>query len=174
MTDSSDAVQREADWLDGVALTSPTTGQTLPALLKANGGPFDVVQAYPTRTPRTTQNRLYVTRARIQNHRVAQQRIRNSHDFRLKLYWKLGSTTTAPGIAEEELQAFDNAIELLLQRVRAFRDDHTHGGRFLSVAEADGRAEIDVQYGDSEAELANGGLFTAIVTYSADDPEIIT
>lgn len=170
---SADAVQREADWLSGAAITSGTTGQTLPALVVAQGGLWDVVQAYVPRTSKTTVNRIYVTRARLQSHRVAMQRVRNSHDFRLKLYWKIGSTTQAVDIAEQEQQALDNAVEDLLLRIRAFRDDHTHGGRFLSVAEADGRAEIDVQYGDPEVDIP-AGILTASVTYSADDPEIVT
>lgn len=163
---TADAVQREATWLAGPELT--VGGQTLPALAVANGGPFDVVQAYVPRNPTTSQNRLYVTRARLQDSRFAQQRVMDTYDFRLCLFWKIGSTTISSQIAEIEQQNFDNAIEAVRARVRGFVADHTHGGAFLSAAEGPPNAVVDVQFGDPLTEVPTG-ILTATITYSADD-----
>lgn len=160
------AVQREADWLNQF-------GDGLPALLSANGGPWDVVQAYWPRTPNYNLNGIYVTRHRLQDVRISNQRKRPTHAFRLKLFWRIGSTTTAAGLAEAEQQAFDNAIDLLLQRIRGTLGDKTHGGRFLSVGETPGREpEINVDFDPPETTLDRGFL-SGTAMYSADDVEDI-
>jgi len=163
---TSDAVQREANWLAAV-----TAG--LPALLASNGGPWDVVQAYWPRTPNYNLNGIYVTRHRLQDVRISNQRKRPAHAFRLKLFWRIGSTTTAASLAEAEQQAFDTAIDLLLQRIRGYLGDKTHGGQFLSVGETPGREpEISVDFDPPETTLDRGFL-SATATYSADDVEDI-
>lgn len=168
MSDSSDARQREATWLAGAAVTAGS--QTLPALAAANGGPFDVVQAGLPRTQQTRQARIYVTRANFVDQRLAQQRVMDTYHFRLYCYWPIGSSTIAVDIAEQEQQNFDNALELLKQRIRGFVADHTHGGSFLNAAEAP--SQVDFQFGDLPQDIGNGTL-TCQVTYSCDDREFI-
>lgn len=165
---TADAVDRETAWLS-------TFGDNLPPLLKANGGPWDVVQAYATRAPAVRKTTIYVERQRLRDPRMAAQRKRPAYTFHLKLAWPMGSSTTGAGIAEDEQRNFDAAIELLLERIRGPIFDKTHGGRFLSVAEAAplGGAEIDVEFADPDQCLASDGIFRATVTYSADDNEIV-
>ena len=159
----ADAVQRESDWLNTV-----TDG--LPVLPASAGGPWEVIQAYVPPTPNTQQTQLYVLRRRAKTARFAQQRRMPSHAFLLPLIWPIGATTTGPGIAEAEQQAFDNAIALLVQRIEGTVADKTHGGRFMSVAEAPNGTEIDVEYVDPAQTLPDGRLL-ASVTYLADDPD---
>lgn len=167
---TADAVAREAGWLAGPAQTAGT--QTLPALLKSFGGPFDVVQAYLPRTPATRQTRLYVLRPRIQDTRFAQQRTMDTYDFRLRAFWPIGSGTITAQIAEIEQRNFDNAIDLVVARIRGLVADHTHGGAFLSAAEGPPNALIDVQFGDAEQEISAGTL-SATISYSVDDRDQI-
>jgi hypothetical protein len=161
----ADAVTRETAWLT-------TTGDGLPALLTANGGPWDVIQAYQPRTPQTRKTQLYVVRRRFPTRRFAQQRRIATHYFQLRARWPIGASTTGTGIAEAEQQALDNALMLLVERIEGFPLDKSHGGRFLSVAEAPNGAEIDVQLGDPEQEIPTGFL-TATVAYTADDQDYI-
>lgn len=163
---TGDAVQREANWLNRY-------GDGLPALTAAQGGPWDVVQAYWPRTPNYNLNGVYVTRHRLLDVRISNQRKRPGHAFRLKLFWRVGSTTTGMGLAEAEQQAFDFAIDLLLQRIRGYLGDKTHGGQFLSVGETPGREpEISVDFDAPETTLDRGFL-SGTVMYSADDVEDI-
>lgn len=157
---TSDAVTREAAWLN-------STGDGLPTLPRLLGGPWDNVQAYYPRTPYAEQRSVYVLRARIAQPRFGGQRIMTNHQFRLILWWPL---LDASGEAEAEQQAFDNAIDLLLQRVTGPLGDKTHGGRFLSVAE--NPRTLDVDCTDPEQTLPTLGGLRAEVTYAADDPEI--
>lgn len=160
MSDSSDAVDREAAWL-------ATSGDGLPALLATVGGPFVVVQAYRPRTPtRRAQGQLYVMRGRIQQKRITNQRVMNHYAFRLELVWPLAKGT---GSAEDEQRAFDAAVELLLVRVLGFPLDKTHGGRFLSVAELP--REVDVVFTPPERTITPDAELTATVTYSAQDQD---
>lgn len=161
----ADAVTREAAWLT-------TFGDGLPALLTANGGPFDVVQAYAPRTPATRQTQLYLLRRRVVTSRFSQQRRLATHTFQATISWPIGQSTTSVGIAETEQQNLDNAIELLIQRLEGFVDDKSHGGRFMSVGEAPNGTQFAVQYSDPLPGIA-GALLTASVTYTADDKDYI-
>jgi hypothetical protein len=156
---SANAVAREAAWL-------ATSGDGLPALRTANGGPFAIVQAYWTRTPAMKKPSIFVTRAHFKTKRFSNQRSMTTHEFHLKVMWPL---TSGSGSEESDAQAFDNAMELLLNRICGFPLDHTHGGRFLSIAES---AEyITVNFVDPEITIPQSGNFRATVMYSGDDPE---
>jgi hypothetical protein len=160
------AVDLEAAWLS-------SANDGLPALLSARGGPWDVIQAYAPRSPYQQQTQLYVLRRRAATSRFSQQRRIATHHFVLALVWPTGSSTIGEGIAEDEQRAFDAAIDLLVQRVEGTVTDHTHGGRFLSVAESTGGTNqpgapaIDIEYADP-LQAAATGFFTANVSYLAD------
>lgn len=167
MTNSSDAVAREVAFLT-------TTGDGLPSLLKSAGGPWDVVQAYWPRTPATRQTGIYLLRASLTGTRWANQRRIETHDFRGKLRWPIGSTTTSTGIWEVEQAAFDSAIQVLVQRIYGYLYDHTHGARFLSVAEAPEPGRVAVHFEDPEHTASQSpAMLAATISYSADDNEII-
>lgn len=169
---TADAVDRETAWL-----TAYTPSDGLPALLKELGGPWDIVQAYMPRTPAMRKTSIYVTRQRSRDPRVAAQRKRPGYTFRLKLFWPMGQGTVGANLAEQEQRALDAAVDQLVQRIRGPIYDKTHGGAFLSVAEAAplGGAEIDVEFLDPEHALTAGpgGILQVVVTYSADDTEIV-
>lgn len=157
---TADAVTRETAWLQ-------TSGDGLPALLATAGGPFDNVQAYFPRTPPMEQRSLFVMRQRINQPRVANVRLRSQYPFLLRIWWPLLS---ADGSAEEEQQALDNAIELVLERVSGPEFDKTHGGRFLSVAE--NPRTVSVVFHDPMVTLMQRNTLICDITYSADDLEI--
>ncbi|MEV5944240.1 hypothetical protein [Streptomyces sp. NPDC051994] len=159
---SADAVARETAWL---AAYDPFDG--LPALLTAQGGPFDVVQAYLPRTPAQRKSQLYVMRRRLQDVRTAHVRRMARHQFELRIIWPASSPS---GSAETPQQALDSAVELVLQRIGGLMLDKTHGGRFLSVAEDP--AEVAVDFADPTPSLRDRADLTCIVSYSADDVEI--
>jgi hypothetical protein len=159
----ANAVAREAAWL-------AAHGDGLPALLTANGGPWDVIQAYMPRTPATSKTQLFVLRRRWHTDRFGTGRRLPSYQLHLVAYWPIGATTIANGIAETEQAAFDAALALLVQRIEGFVSDHSHGGRFLSVAEAPPATAIEVEYGDP-AQAVTSGVLTATVTYTADDQD---
>ncbi len=159
---TSDAVAREVAWLTAV--------DTLPSLLTANGGPWDNVQAYWARTPATQQTTIYVLRSSLSDERAANIRIRPAYDFTLKLVWPIRQTTT--GIAEGEQQALDDAVDLLLQRIRGPLLDKTHGGRFLSVGEIPRMPGVHVMFDDPEVTIDAVKSLRCTVSYSADDFEI--
>ncbi|MDX3245829.1 hypothetical protein [Streptomyces sp. ME18-1-4] len=152
---------REAAWLSAY-----DASDGLPGLLKANGGPFDVVQAYVPRTGAQRQSRLYVTRSYLRVERFGFNRKINHHTFMLRLYWPQSSPS---GQAESVQADFDTAVDLVVQRVSGLFMDKTHGARFLSVAE-DPNA-IDVQFADPEATIQAKAELTATVTYQADDQD---
>jgi hypothetical protein len=158
---TSDAVQRESDWLRAY-----NAADGLPALLKANGGPWDVVQAYVPRTGAQRKSRIYVTRAQLRVERFGFNRKINHHTFVLRLYWPQTSPT---GQAESVQQGFDTAVDRVVQRVSGLFQDKTHGARFLSVAEDP--AAIDVQFADPEASIQAKAELTATITYQADDQD---
>jgi len=169
---TADAEQREAAWLAQV--------DTLPSLLTLNGGPFEVVQAFwPGAKFAAKKTAIYVQRRRTRVYRFGGQRLRPSYEFQLKLVWPLKATQA--GIAETEAQNFANAVELLRQRVSGPSGDKTHGGRFLSVAEAleggttggGSYAYFEVDYADPEVTIPQGGWLRATVAYPADDPELM-
>ncbi len=167
MPDSGDAIQRETNWL-------LTTGDSLPSLPSSAGGPWDVVAAYiqgaQTRTQATA---IYVTRGRAQQYRVANQRIRPRYPVKLELHWPVRQISPgSSSIAAEEQQAFDDAIELLRQRVTGPLGDKTHGGRFLSAAEVKGSPGWDVQFEPAARTIREDKELRATATYSIDDFEI--
>lgn len=161
---TADAVFREAAWLK-------TTGDGLPSLPAAAGGPWKTIQGYwPGLRWATQQTGIYVLRTHLGDDRVASQRIRDSYEFNLKLVWPI-LTPTAP-LAETEQQKFDNAIELLIQRIRGPVGDKTHGGRFLSVGEVPREPPVTVVFADPEVTIPADKALRATVTYYADDLEI--
>lgn len=157
---TSDAVDREVAWLT-------STGDGLPALLVAAGGPWDNIQAYQPRTPGKRASNLYVQRRGIHEKRFANVRRMPTYEFVLKLIWPLSS---GQGIAEADQRAFDAAIDLVLRRIGGLVGDKSHGGRFLSVAENPGY--VNVRFTDPEQTLVSGVEFHAEITYFADDTEI--
>lgn len=158
------AVDLEAEWLR-------SSGDGCPALLKADGGPWDVVQAYWPRTPLTRQSGVYVMRGQLEEERFANQRKIQHYAFRLRLVWPIGGTTVGVALWEDEQRAFDAAIDDLVARIRGTLMDHMHGGRFLSVAEAPAPPRIAVQFDDpshSATSNTSGPVLGATATYSAD------
>jgi len=158
----SDALDREAAWL------AEDSGGGLP-VLKRPVGPFEIIQPRWPRVASTRKTSIYVLRApgmsgRIQ--RTAGQRSMLTTRFVLHLKWPL---TNGAGSAEAEQLLFEQAIDHVLTRVQGPFGDKTHGGRFQSVAESPDY--IDVDYSDPERGIADGGIFTATITYSADDPD---
>ncbi len=148
-----------------------TYGDGLPALHADQDGPFSIIQAYDTRTPQTRLAGIYVLRPRIIRARFAQQRKINRYDFRLKLVWPIGATTSGSGLWETEQRAFDAAVELLLQRIDGFPLDKTHGGRFMSVAEAPEPGAVTVAFADPAQARAN--VLEATIAYLADDIDFV-
>lgn len=165
---SADAVAREAAWL----LTS--SGDSLPFLPVSAGGPWDVIAAYTQGAQTRTQaTAIYVTRGRAQQYRVANQRIRPRYPMRLELRWPVRQISPgSSSIAAEEQQAFDDAIELLRQRVTGPLGDKTHGGRFLSAAEVKGGPGIDVQFESAAVTIKADKELRAAALYFIDDFEI--
>lgn len=163
---AADAVAREAAWLT-------TSGDGLPALLTAAGGPWDVIQAYMPRTPAARQSQIYVLRRGFDTHRWSQQRRMATHRLHLTCSWPIGGTTTGTGIAEAEQAAFDAALDLLVQRIEGFVGDKTHGGRFLSVGESPDGTRIDVEFTDPGQTVNAGAFLQAVVTYQADDTDYV-
>jgi hypothetical protein len=160
---TADAVAREAAWLQ-------SSGDGLPALLTADGGPWDIVQAYWRRTPPSEKTAIYVLRASLSDERTANIRIRTGYDFTLKLHWPVRQA--AEGLAEKEQQAMDDAVDLLIQRIRGPLGDKTHGGRFLSAGEVPRMPGVHVAFDDPELTIASGKALRALVSYPADDFEI--
>ncbi|MEZ0066680.1 hypothetical protein ABIA32_002692 [Streptacidiphilus sp. MAP12-20] len=163
---TADAVAREATWLAG-------HGDGLPALLTANGGPWDIVQAYLPRTPAARKSQLYVLRRRLQTERMSQQRRLATYTFHLTFYWPIGATTVGTNLAESEQQALDNALDLVRQRVEGFVGDKTHGGKFLSVAESPSGTRFDVEMSDPGQSMSGGAFLEGFATYVADDAEYV-
>ena len=161
---TADPVTREVAWLR-------SSGDGLPALLKSAGGPWDAVQGYWPRTPEQRLSAIYVLRPALVDARWANQRKLTTYDFRLKLLWPVGSTTTAAQLWETEQQNLDIAVDLLITRIRGQLGDHTHGGRFLSVAEAPEHARITAHFEDPERVTAT--MLRAEMSYAADDQSVI-
>lgn len=162
---TGNAVAREAAWLS-------VGNDELPALLTTAGGPWQVVQAYwPGTRIATQRTAIYVQRSDIADVRANSQRIRPAYSFMLKLVWPVKSST-AP-LAETEAQSLDNAVDLLLQRIRGPLGDKTHGGRFLSAGETPTRpAMVVVRFDDPEQTIPAQKALRATVIYNADDYEV--
>lgn len=158
---TADAVDRETAWL-------ATVGDTLPALLASAGGPFDVVQAYQPRTPNRRQKNLFVLRQQLHDKRFAHPRRMSDYQFLLRIWWPLSS---GAGSAEADQRSLDAAVDLVLTRIAGFVGDKSHGGRFRSVAEDP--AEVTVRFDDPERTMPEA-VFTAEITYYADDFEVIS
>lgn len=161
---SADAVVREAAWLSAYS-----AADGLPALVKVQGGPFDVVQAYMPRTPAKRRRSLYVLRRSVVVERFGFNRKINHYTFELRIFWPQSSAT---GQAESVQQSLDDAVELVIQRINgplAMPLDKTHGARFLSVAEDP--TTINVVFGDPEQTLQAQADLTCSITYQADDED---
>lgn len=159
---TADAVDRETDFLT-------TTGDGLPALLVADGGKWDVIQAYVPRTPAQRQNQIWVTRPDFVMARTANQRTMPTYAFELRLLWTLSSVATQG--PESDQRAFDVAINDVVMRVLGQPPpsmDKTHS-KFLSAAE--NPRHVQVRYVPVEPPIS-GAFFAATVTYSADDYEL--
>lgn len=159
-----DACQREAAWLQ-------TTGDSLPSLLAADGGRWDVIQAFwpGAKTPRDKRG-IYVTFGRIVDQRVSSMRVRDQYQFRLKLVWALKTAGTSA--AETEQANFALALSDLTGRVRGPFGDKTHGGRFLSVGEVPHGAGWPVIVPEDPERTLPQRYVAAAFTYTADDLEI--
>lgn len=155
----SDAPDREAAWLN-------SSGDGLPALGAANGGPFQIIQARWPRAENTNKRAIYVLRTPANGYsvkRFAAQRSMASHRFTLRLNWRL---TSGQGAAEADQLAFEEAIDLVLARIEDVLGDHTHGGRFQEAGE-DGITVTDY---DPVRDMQSG-IFRAAIQFSADDPD---
>jgi hypothetical protein len=154
---------REAAWLN-------TTGDTLPALPSSAGGPWEVLQAFWTRTPGTQKTQCYVWAAQTDDVRAANVRIRPRYEITLDLHWPVLGTGSP--LLETEQQNFKNAVDLLIQRIRGLPQDKTHGGAFLSVGEDPRSPGVHVQYEPPWVTHPADKELRATVTYYADDFEI--
>jgi hypothetical protein len=153
---------REAAWLNTI--------DSLPVLPSSAGGPFDVLQPFWTRTPATQKTQLYVWSSTFDDERVANIRIRPHYDITLAVYWPV--RVTAGGVAETEQQNAKNAVDLLIQRIRGFPGDKTHGGAFLSAGEVPRVPGIHVAWEPPWVTIPADKELRCTVTYPADDFEI--
>jgi hypothetical protein len=158
---TADAVARETAWLQAY-----NVADGLPGLLRASGGPFDVVQAYWPRTPAKRRRSLYVLRRSVVVERFGFNRKINHHTFELRIVWPQTSST---GQSESVQQDLDDAVDLVITRVSGLFQDKTHGARFLSVAEDP--TTIGVQFGDPEQTIQAQADLTCSITYQADDQD---
>lgn len=168
-TITSDAIAREAAWLT-------TIGDGLPDLL-APTGPWGVIQGYDPRVIAMKKTTVFVLRNELHVARIGNIRSRASYHMHLKMIWPL---LTGTGQAEAEWQNFDNAVDLLLQRVLGVppalngsaAGDKTHGGRFLSAAE--GPNGVSVTFEDPNITFNESGNFQASMTYMIDDIDFVS
>lgn len=157
----AEAVDREVAWLK-------STGDGLPELLKP-AGLWDIVQAYPPRTGAARRSGIYALYPLTTEKRISNARKMQTYQFRHRLDWPIGGTTVAEGFWEQEHRNFAAAIDLLMARVRGLLGDHTHGGRFRSVAEEDTGGKITVHFQDEPDTRTQGvALLRAHITYSGD------
>jgi hypothetical protein len=157
----SDSLDREAAWLN-------TTGDGLPELPAPNG-PFQIIQARWPRVQSTRKTGIYVLRQpgnSAKLNRFGAQRSMLTTHLQLRILWPL---TSGVGSAEADQLLLERAIDAVLARVQGPLGDKTHGGRFLSVAE--NPDYIDLTVDDPEQAIAQGGIFRAQITYSADDAD---
>lgn len=155
---TADAVDRETAWLTN-------SGDGLPALLAADGGPWDLIQAYQPRTPPTQERSIFVLRLEFDDDRFDNVRKMVSYSFALRVNWPILAST---GSAEDEQRALDAAIWQLLQRVRGPEFDKTHGGRFTSVGENPGKIRWRQ---DDPLKTIPAKVLTGEFSYFADDEE---
>lgn len=166
----SDALQREAAWLKAdLALFGR---RPLLAGVGDGSGPFGVVEAYGRRLDQKV-HQLYVCRDPYVERAADAAGVwrEGTYGIALLILWRKGSNAAN---AEAGQLALDEALERVLERVRGLPTDHTHGGRFFSVAEDPGG--IRIEYPDprtvadlADAPLAAGNAYTVLVRYSASD-----
>lgn len=161
----SDAADREVAFL-------VTTGDGLPSLLATVGGPWGTIErGWPSRLP-TRDSGLYLMRLTVTEQRFSNARKLVRHDFQGRAWWPLGTSGAELGDWQAEQAALDTAVDLLIQRIRGTVGDHTHGGRFLSVAEAPDPGRIVVRFADPEVTAtASPPVLRADISYSADDTD---
>ena len=162
-TGTDTVLTREAAWLC-------ISTDSLPALLVANGGPWNIIQAYWRRTPAKQQTEIYVTRSGFDDNHPMSQRYRPQHEIVLHLVWPVRQTSSP--LAETEQQALDTAIDLIIQRVRGPLGDKTHGGSFLSAGQVPDSPPPVVRFGDAETSIDASKALRATITYRIDDDEI--
>ena len=155
---------REAAWLN------TTADDGLPVLPASAGGPWQVLQAFWTRTPATQKTQLYVMSLELDDLRSGGQRIMPHYQIALELHWPIRQTT--PGIAEGEQQKFKNAIDLLVQRIRGPMFDKTHGGAFLSAGEVPRSPGVHVSVEPPWVTIPGDKELRGLVTYYCDDYEV--
>ena len=153
---------REAAWLTAV--------DSLPSLLAADGGPWQVVQAFYSRTPATQQTRIFVWSSVVDDNRTSNQRIMPRYEITLGLFWPV-RVTTAP-LAETEQQNMKDAVDLLVQRIRGPVGDKTHGGAFLSAGEVPRMPGVRVTYEHPWVTIPADKELRGQVVYYVDDFEI--
>lgn len=166
----ADALTREAAWL-----RDDQAAAGLPPLLAGVGdgsGPFGLIEAYPRRVVQQG-HQLFVCRdpyVEAAMDRAGQWR-EGQHGIVLLVLWR---RVAAAGAADQDQAALDAAMERILDRVRGLPTDHTHGGRFFSVAEAPG--ELRVEYPDVrvldapvDAPFGAGNAYSVLVRYTATD-----
>ncbi|HEY6021607.1 MAG TPA: hypothetical protein VIY48_17590 [Candidatus Paceibacterota bacterium] len=159
MPSTADAASREAAWLNSF-------GDGLPALTTANGGPWDLIQAYNPRTPGKRKNTIYVTRPEFRVDRFANIRQMAHYTFKLAMMFSLSNIS---GSEEIDQTNFDVAVDLVLQRILGLPQDKTHGGRFLAVAE---KPEfVHFEQVDPVQTIVSNAAFIGSFTYHADDFE---
>jgi hypothetical protein len=160
----SDTVEaREAAWLC-------VSADALPSLLTADGGPWDIIQAFWRRTPATQKTEIFVMCRQLDDERAANVRIRPGYEITLDLRWPLRQTGTP--LAETEQQNYKTACDLLLQRIRGPVGNKTHGGRFLSAGEVPRLPGVRIAHEDPRVTIPDGKELRGTVTYHADDFEI--
>lgn len=166
----SDALSREADWL-----AADLSASAIPPLLAGVGdgsGPFGVVAPYGRRLAQR-RHQLFVCRDPYTERPMdARGQWRQAdHGIALMVLW---SRQAAGGESNFDQAELDQAVERIVDRVRGLPGDHTHGGRFFSVAED--VAGIRVEYPDprtldqpADAPLGAGSAYTVLVRYTATD-----
>lgn len=154
---------REAAYLN-------TTNDGLPILPSSAGGPWEVIQAFWTRTPNTQKPTIFVMSLDLDDQRTSSVRIIAHYQITLELHWPIRQV--ASPVAEQEQQAFRNALDLLIQRIRGPVNDKTHGSRFLSVGEAPRSAGVHVSIEPPWVTIPADKELRGLVTYYADDDEV--
>lgn len=164
----ADALIREAAWL-----RQDLAGDGLPPLLSDVGdgtGPFQTVEAYGRRLDQRG-HQLFVCRDPYTERNAGNVWREGTHGIALMILWRQQSNASR---AEVDQLALDEAVERVIDRVRGLPADHTHGGRFFSVAE-DATA-IRVEYPDprtiltpGDGPLSQGNAYTVLVRYTASD-----
>ena len=156
-----DAVDEEVAWLRAV--------DDLPALLTADGGLWDVIQAYHTRTAATRQTAVYVLLPTMRERRISNGRKQQTYSMRLRIEWPIGATTTGVGLWEQEQRKLAEATDRLFDRIRDHLLVHTHGGRFLDVAEESTGGAINVTFEDPDVRNQQQvAMLRGTVTYVAN------